>query len=218
MNVSSIKYLILFTAIIFLSLSSCSPSYLKNYLKIENSNIEKPTVFNSNFEKATYKTNLKVMGKELSGILLIKKTEEEEFRFVFISEIGLKYFDLGINYSNEKQKFTTHYLMSALKRGEIKNILFHDFSKLLSSNTTTSLPSFYRQNETGIVAIKFNDLESIYLLDTDNRNINKVLWKNNITGKSEISLSKYHNSAPQRVEISNKKYGVRFIMNEIIHD
>ncbi len=45
------------------------------------------------------------MGKELSGILLIKKTEEEEFRFVFISEIGLKYFDLGINYSNEKQRF-----------------------------------------------------------------------------------------------------------------
>lgn len=217
MKISSIKYLILVTVIIFLSLSSCSPSYLKNYSIVESSNLNNPTLFNQNFDKVTYKTNLTVMGKELSGILLIKKTDEEEYRFVFISEIGLKYFDLGIKNSDEKQKLTTHYLISALNRGEIKNILLSDFSKLTNHNTSSSTPIFYKQTNTENIAIKYNEPKSVYFLD-ENNNIKRILWKNNITGKSEIRLSNYQRSKPHKIEISNKKYGLKLMMKEIIND
>lgn len=206
--------------LILFILPSCSSGYLKDFAKFENSKFIEPIIFGDNFEKTTYKTNLTVMGNNLSGILLIKKTSEEEFRFVFVSEIGLKYFDLGIKNSNVKQEYTTHYLMPALNRGETKDILFNDFSKLTIQYLSKSKPIIYKQTTTENIAIKYNepDNESVYFLDDNNSNIERILWKNNITGKSQIILSHYHTSIPQQIEISNKKYGLNMDMKEIIND
>lgn len=202
----------------FFILPSCSPNYLKDYTEVEETHLNRPAVFDHSFLKVTYKTNLTVMGNQLTGILLIKKTKDEEYRFVFLSEIGLKYFDLGINDSSDKQEFTTHYLMPALNRGETKNILFSDFSKLIASNLPIGNTAYYKQTKTGNIALKYNNSKSVYIFDAENKTIESILWKNSITGKSEIILSDYNTKNPEKIEIRNKKYSLRMEMKEIIKD
>jgi len=131
---------ILFT----LFLPSCSPNYLKDYTKLENTDLIKPAVFDHNFKKVTYKTKFDLMGNQLSGILLIKQTKEKEFRFVFVSEIGIKYFDLGIKPLKEGYFETSHYLMPALNRGNVEQILFDDFGKLIKPQYASPSQTFFR--------------------------------------------------------------------------
>ena len=220
MRVLSIKYLIFIGVIFFLLLSSCSPNYLKNYTKLESNSLSKPTLFDSNFLKTIYKTKLSVVGNQLSGIMLIKKTTNQEYRFVFVSEIGLKYFDIGIKKSCDKQELKTYYLMPALKRGTLEQVLLIDFSKLITNGSASIKPTYYQQNSNSEIAIKYDEqgLKTIYFLEHENQNIERISWNHSPTGRSEIILSNYTNSIPQQIEIINNKYGLKIEMIEIVND
>jgi hypothetical protein len=126
--------IITFTILMAVCFHSCSPNYLKSYSRLENSDMAIPRVFPGDFKKAAYKTNMNVMGNELSGILLVKKTRSGEYRFVFVSEIGMKYFDLGISPKGENNQERVYYLMPLLDRGGLEKILLDDFEKLLPLN------------------------------------------------------------------------------------
>jgi len=198
-------------------LPSCSPNYLKGYTKLENTDLIKSAVFDNNFKKATYKTKLNLMGNELSGILLIKKTSESEFRFVFISEIGIKYFDLGIKPTVDTYLETTHYLMTALNRGNVEQILFDDFNKLIKPNSANQEQKFFGNKTTGIIAFELDESnsKSLYFMDNETHNTEKIIWKSKISGKSQILLSNYKNNIPSKVEIENKKYGLGITMKQL---
>jgi len=215
-TLSHYRIIALSISIIFSSLllPSCSPNYLEGYTKLENTDLIKSAVFDNNFKKATYKTKLTLMGNQLSGILLIKKTKEDEFRFVFVSEIGIKYFDLGIKPIANNYLETSHYLMSALNKGNVEQILFDDFCKLVKPSKANPTQTFFRNKTTGIIAFELDEINSkpIYFMDTENNRIEKIVWKSKISGKSQILLSNYKNSLPAKFEIENKKYGLGIVM------
>jgi len=212
-NYQTIK--LLFSITIFsLLLTSCSPNYLKGYTKLENTDLIKSAVFDNNFKKATYKTKLTLMGNQLSGILLVKKTKEDEFRFVFVSEIGIKYFDLGIKPTTDTYLETTHYLMPALNKGNVEQILFDDFGKLVKPSQAKPAQTFFRNKTTGIIAFELDEINSkpIFFMDIENNKTEKIAWKSKISGKSQILLFNYKNSLPAKIEIENKKYGLGIVM------
>lgn len=212
------KYSLFFFMICSFLLNSCSYSYLKGYNKTDFKNIEDFSVFPNDFNKITYKTSFNIMGRSLSGILLIKKTPSQEYRFVFMSELGLKYFDLGISTSANKNDFKTYYLMSALSRGNIENILFNDFSKLLITNKIINDYSVLENHDNQSIALSYTDAESEIICILNEGNFEKILWKDSSCGKSHISFSNYENNTPQSIDIHNKKYGINFKMNKLIMD
>ena len=195
---------------------SCSPTYLNGYSKLENSDMADPALFPGDFNKATYKTTIKVMGNELSGILLVKKTKAEEFRFVFVSEIGMKYFDIGISPKAKKNQQTIYYLMPALNRGGLEKILFDDFEKMTPLNPG-QLQGHYRQKETGVIALKYQmeNCKTVYFLDVEDKKISTINWKSKVSGKSQIELSFDGKQIPSNMKVNNKKYGVYMKMKII---
>ena len=195
-------------------LPSCSPNYLEGYSKLENTDLIKSAVFDNNFKKATYKTKLTLMGNQLSGILLIKKTKEDEFRFVFVSEIGIKYFDLGIKPLANNYLETSDYIMQALNKGNVEQMLFDDFGKLVKPSQANPTQTFFRNKTTGIIAFKLDEINSkpIYFMDAENNKTEKIVWESKVSGKSQVLLSNYKNNLPAKIEIENKKYGLGIVM------
>jgi hypothetical protein len=209
------KLNLLLAGIIAFSLISCSPSYIQNFTKNENLNIKSLNVFYHTFTKAVYKTTLKVMGREMSGILLIKKTNNQEFRFVFMSEIGLKYFDLGITNPGKNPDYKNYYLMSVFNRGEFKKVLFDNFNTLSTEIEIDSNFTSYSNLGNKSLAVRENNTKEKTTYLTINETVENIYWKSPYAGKSNISISKYENNIPQNIEINNKKYGVKIICKQL---
>ena len=93
--------------------------------------LSQPRVFSNSFERGLYKSQLTVHGKLLSGLVLIKRTGES-FRIVFLSEIGIKYFDIEVS-SNEGEDFIVHSMLEMLNRKQLNAFIETTFRMLTMS-------------------------------------------------------------------------------------
>jgi hypothetical protein len=196
---------------------SCSPNYLKGYNRLQNSDIKIPIIFNGQLTKSLYKANLKVMGNELSGVCIIKKTDDSEFRLVFMSEIGMKYFDISINYQKQVPDLKIYYFVSVLDRGEVKQIILNDIAALLNEFGVNNKTQVYKHEISGDIALKKSyDSNNYYSFRYSGKNKIKIVkWKSKPEGKSEIFISEYDNNLPSDIKIKNSKYSTSLSLRAI---
>lgn len=74
-----------------------------------------------------FTTGVDVMGRHMSGLLLIKNMEGGETRAVFTSEAGVTFFDFGFTGND----FKVYRIIPQLDRKAVVNLLRKDFSLLL---------------------------------------------------------------------------------------
>ncbi len=89
MQALRMRYLVLSSCLFFFT--SCSSVY-KGMQKTQ-ADPSCLVKFKLNFTKALYNTKVDVVGKHLSGLLLIKLMPDSSTRLVFSNEMGFKYFD-----------------------------------------------------------------------------------------------------------------------------
>lgn len=118
----------LFLIISFI-LNSCAPNQvLKGYFPTITSPKSYKIPYFSNADlDYVYKTNISFYGKELSGILIAKKINENTHRIVFTTEFGNKLFDFEIS----EDAFKINSIVSELNRNVLINTLKADFRMLL---------------------------------------------------------------------------------------
>lgn len=113
---------------------SCSNKEYRPLTAIEKKEIS--GVFSEEFDKQLYQTTMKVFNKELTGVTLIKHTQTSH-RVVFMSELGVKYFDIEVPFSADEDP-KVHYMMSLLDRKLLVNMLLNDFDLLLRTPSHNS--------------------------------------------------------------------------------
>ena len=77
---------------------------------------------------AWYDAGIDVVGKHISGLLLIKEMPDQSKRIVFTNEAGLTFFDLGFDVSGN---FKVHYVIQQLDKKAVVRLLRDDFALLL---------------------------------------------------------------------------------------
>ena len=119
---------LLISCFVLVFFTSCSLSTTKNLLKEKE--ITPEFVYNpyfSNNEDYVYKAKINAFGSNFGGILIIKKIKEDNFRIVFTSEFGNKFFDFELH----KNQFKTNFILEAFNRKAFVKILQNDFLTLL---------------------------------------------------------------------------------------
>ena len=84
--------------------------------------------FKPNFTKALYNTKVDVVGKHLSGLLLIKLMPDSSTRLVFSNEMGFKYFDFEFSADGD---FKVYYILPQMDKAAVLTTLRKDFELLL---------------------------------------------------------------------------------------
>ena len=79
------------------------------------------------FQKEWYRTRVDVMGKHISGLLLIKKMDVKTFRFLFTNEAGLKFFDFEIS----NNRFVIHHIIRQLDKKAVISTLKGDLELVI---------------------------------------------------------------------------------------
>jgi hypothetical protein len=104
---------------------------MKRTLREENC-VEK---FKPAFLHEEYKTSVNVVGKYISGLLLIKYMPDSSTRIVFTNEMGLSFFDFGFSQDN---RFTVYHIISQMNRPAIIKTLRKDFELIMFRNMDNS--------------------------------------------------------------------------------
>lgn len=82
------------------------------------------------FTKALYNTQVNVVGKHLSGLLIIKTMPDSSTRIVFSSEAGFKFFDFGFS----GDQFKVYYIYKEMNKKPVIKTLRKDFQLILMNN------------------------------------------------------------------------------------
>lgn len=115
----------------FLVLSSCKSYYGPNTQKEEYTK-GTFTVANTYFatvgEEHIFRAHIQVFKKEVSGLLVVKRMDEQLHRVVLTSDFGNTLFDFSIY---KDQPYVINYVMPDLDKKIILNFLAQDFSYLV---------------------------------------------------------------------------------------
>lgn len=88
------------------------------------------------FKTALYNTQVNVIGKHLSGLLIIKTMPDSSTRIVFTSEAGFKFFDFGFS----GKEFTVYYIYREMDKKAAIKTLRKDFELVLMNKLNTEKP------------------------------------------------------------------------------
>ncbi|MEO5996790.1 MAG: hypothetical protein ABIN89_08660 [Chitinophagaceae bacterium] len=138
------RYL-LFVNLLF-SLACVSP-----YKGLQNASVDITCVekFKPVFTSALYNTQVNVIGKHLSGLLLIKMMPDSSIRMVFSNEMGFTFFDFEFSATGN---FKVYSIIKQMNKKAVIKMLRKDFELILM-----------RQIDTIKVIVKKNDRHNYFI-------------------------------------------------------
>ena len=98
-----------------------------------------------------FNASIDVVGKHISGLLLIKKMENETTRIVFTNEMGIAFFDFEFSYDGN---FTVKKIIHQLDKKPVIEILRKDFFLLLAFPFQEKLRAWQNGNELYLGVVK----------------------------------------------------------------
>lgn len=156
-----INRILLFSSIILFT-ASC-----KSY-KVQASGQELPVLheynkryFDDNARDYIYKANIAIYNKEISGILIFKKLDEQRHRLVLTTDFGNKLMDVEIS----GEDFLVHFVMEDLNRKIILNTLKKDFRLLLQKHY--AIDRTYSNDSTIIAKTKTGGKQYLHISKAD---------------------------------------------------
>ena len=112
---------------IFLTVTACTSSY-RGMTPATGKDLCAQRMKPDGIASGWFTAGVDVMGRRISGLLVIKKIEDGETRVVMTSEAGVTFFDFGFKPGGE---FKVHRIIPQLDRKVVINLLRDDFGLLL---------------------------------------------------------------------------------------
>jgi hypothetical protein len=131
---------LLLPVILLFCLNSCSFGLLEGYQKTQQVPVTPVSWFKTDSDHLLMNTTIDVMKNHFSGLMVIKSLPNDEYRVVFITEVGLKIFDMEFNAGKPVQ---VHYIMEAMNKRILVKTLSADMKLLLIQPEGDKKPVVY---------------------------------------------------------------------------
>lgn len=156
---------LLLSSLLFLSLilSACSTSlygYQKSRVTDVLTNRSKLMFANDTTEKV-YTTHITFLSQTFSGLMIVKPYHSGDLRIVFMTETGVKIFDMSIPLSTSK-KSEVFYCIAPLNKGAILRSIKNDLSVLFMRNISKCQITEYTRNAETVLVYKNKGFKRSY--------------------------------------------------------
>ena len=185
----------------FFVLQSCSSLY---------SNLQKTQTdtgcllkFRPAFKSALYSANIDVIGKHLSGVLIIKKMPDSSTRIVFSNEMGLTFFDF--EFVNDGS-FRVHNIIKQMNKKAVIKTLKKDFELIMMQNLESK--TSYSLKDSSLIYIAYPQTKGTYYYITDANCTELIKMQRASRSKAvvEAMMQNYVNEIPDTIGISHKNF------------
>jgi len=199
--------------IIFL-LFGCSNPY-KNITKTEFSaeNIsEIPYSLPKSEKTLIYKTSIGFYQRNISGLLIIKKTDKQNYRIALTTQFGLKIFDFALKEGDLEVVYCIEYL----NKNSLISTFEDDFNLLLMQNKFEQIYTFQKdeQKYKGWV-FQSGKMNYYYLMSKEKNQIEKIEQRKRNAKKISVSLYDYRNNLPFIIQLEHHNIKLRMNFKRI---
>lgn len=148
-----------------------------------------------------YATQVDVLQHHLSGLLYFKPMEDGSMRVVFMSEMGMKFFDFEFA---KDGSFTKHYMLPKMDKKAVVKTLRKDLEMvLMRQNPSTA--TVYTMNGLRYTAFDLPKGKIYYITDADCKTLLRVENGSKRKPVVEAYLSHYRNGVPDSLLVQHKK-------------
>ena len=199
-------------------ISGCSVSLFNGYQKDPGYTGEAPmSWFKADSGHFLFHTRIDIMKNHLSGLMVIKPMTGETYRVVFITEVGLKIFDMEF-FADKPAK--VHYIMEAMDRNVIVNTLTNDIGLILMTRISSQKPSVFRDKSTRKIAFRYRDKgrKYYYHVSGEDGRFYKVVQKAGMARKVYADLYGNEVSGIDSIKISHFAVKLSINLYRIIED
>lgn len=198
-SIFKIRYSIL---LILLFLVSCSGSY-KNLSKTEYSSDQIkniPYALPLSEKTLIYKTDISFYKNDISGLLIIKKTDENIYRIALTTQFGLKIFDFELNHGT----LIVKYCVESLNKKVIINTFQDDFNLLLMQIIPEKIYTIEdpMQNQK-LWQLKKGKLNFNYILNIESEKIENINIRKRNSKKISVGLHEYKGNIPRSISLEH---------------
>ncbi|MBI9053444.1 MAG: hypothetical protein JEY96_06470 [Bacteroidales bacterium] len=195
---------------ILVVISSCSNPYKKlskqDYSHSQIKNI--PYALPYSEKTIIYKTDIRFYKNDISGLLIIKKTDESVYRIALTTQFGLKIFDFELNQGNLNVKYCVEYLNKKI----ILNTFEMDFNLLLMQMNFESLTAYDNKMESQRVwQLKSGKLNYNYIQNINSDKIENIRFKKRNSEKISLGLHSYKGDIPENISLQH--HNIKLEMN-----
>ncbi len=138
--------------------NACSIRHHSNYKKSSAFEIKENDFIANHFQKVLFNTQIHAFGNDVSGLLFIKLMAKEDYRFVFLTQMGMKIFDVEL----KRNQFEVHQLVSYLDKKSVRKVLENDLSLLIQTPILFEKSSFFQHKEDGSLLLREKHLGKFY--------------------------------------------------------
>lgn len=169
------------------------------------------TTFKPQFTRALYSTQVDVVGKHLSGLLIIKTMPDSSVRMVFASEAGFKFFDFGFKGTD----FTVYHIIEQMDKKAVIKTLRKDFELLLMQPLNKVQPYSMRlNNETYHVFADGKD-HYYYITDSNCTSLTRMERGSKRKKVTEIHTTGTKNTIPDSVNIQHHNFNFTITLKQL---
>ena len=175
-------------------------------------NIQHIQQFKPVFVSALYKTEVNVIGKYLSGLLLVKTMPDSSIRIVFSSQTGFKFFDFEFSPGG---RFKVNYIMKKMDKKPVITTLRKDFELVLMQSLDTA--SAYIRKDSSAVYYVFPQTRGFYYYITDPAGTELLRMERSSKRKPvvEAIMKDFSNGTPDTIGISHKNFNFTIGLKKI---
>lgn len=193
----------------YLLLSSCLfflPACSSVYRKMEKTKGDPACLlkFKPNFTKALYSTKVDVIGKHLSGLLLVKAMpDSSSTRLVFSNEMGFKYFDFEFSAAGV---FKVYYILPQMDKEAVLITLRKDFELLLMQHLDTEKAFVLKKDGLFYYGFPQTKGNNYYITDSACQQLTRLERASKRKPVVTAVMQNYAGGMPDSIGISHTKF------------
>ncbi len=154
-----------------------------------------------------FNTSIDLMKNHFSGIMVIKPVADGYYRVVFITEVGLKIFDM--EFSPDRQT-KVHYMMDAMNKKGLVNTLSNDISLVLMNGLSDVQPDILEKRDSEDVIFRYREQKtrSYYFLSGAHDKPYMAKQTGSISNKARADLFGSNHTGIDSVKITHYNLGL----------
>lgn len=198
---------------IFLILAGCKSDYkLLTSTNPDNECIGK--ILPKGLETSWFTASIDVVGKHMSGLLFIKKMDDESVRVVFTNELGVEFFDFEFAASGQ---FRAVDVIPQLNKKAVINTLRKDFELLLGIPFRGPVQAWQMDDE--IYYGAFQKKESAYFItDRDCASLQRMELGSKRKRKVTVKLKGSQLGSPDSVSIHHHTFAMDIVLKKLVKE
>jgi hypothetical protein len=162
-------------------------------------------------ETAWYNASVEVVGKHISGLLLIKNMPDSTQRVVFTNEAGVTFFDFAF----AGEAFTVHSIVSQLDKKAVIKTLRKDFALMLGIPFRSGGYTPFRSADEIYFGVAEKKETAYFITTKDCAYLRRLEWGTPRKRIVSVHLSGSGYPSPDRIEVEHHTFNMQIKLTRI---